>query len=188
VWEEGRHVVYRLRGEGPPWERPAQDALAAGDRGRARAILEGGMAGPSAAPTPHGWKLLGEIRAQDGDTSDALAAYAEAARLDPADVEIPLAAGNLHLEARAWDRALEELARAAELAPRDPLVFHNLAVAYLSRARHRWRSGDREGSREDWLAARERAEAVVTFAPGDSDLGAILDQVARMGRAWGFMP
>jgi tetratricopeptide (TPR) repeat protein len=188
LWEQGRYVVYRLRVGSRFWEDPAREALAAGDFGRARAILEEGMAGDSAAPTPHGWKLLGEVRAVEGDTSAALAAYAEAARLDPGDVEIPLAAGNLHLEVRAWDRALEEFSLARDLAPRDPLVFHNLAVAHLYRARERWRSGARAAAREDWLAAREHADAVVKFAPGDPDLGRIREQVSRAGRSWGFEP
>jgi 4-amino-4-deoxy-L-arabinose transferase-like glycosyltransferase len=185
VWEEGRYVVYRLRGGGE-WEGLMEEARTAGDPARARAILEEIARGPGA--TPHGWKLLAEARAGTGDTLGALAAYEAAARLDSTDVEIPLAIGNLHLDREAWDAALAQFERAGYLAPRDPLVFHNLAVAHLYRARDRWQSGDRDGARRDWQAARDQAEAVVKFAPGDRELGAIFDQVARAGHAFGFTP
>jgi tetratricopeptide (TPR) repeat protein len=185
VWEDGHYVVYRLRG-GAAWEEPVRTALAAGARSSAQAILEEAMRGEGT--TPHGWKLLGGLRAEAGDTTGALAACEAAARLDSTDVEIPLAAGNLHLGRKSWDPALREFLRAQALSPRDPLIAHNLAVAYLYRARDRWRAGNREAARKDWDAARAHAEAVLKVAPGDADLGGIRDQVARAGRAFGFVP
>ena len=84
------------------------------------------------------------------------------------------------------DEAIARLHQAQKVAPRDPLVAHNLAVAYLYRAQSRYRAGEVELAREDWLVARRHAAVCAKSAPGDTRMIAIGEQVDRMGRRWGF--
>ncbi|MBD3162276.1 MAG: phospholipid carrier-dependent glycosyltransferase, partial [Candidatus Eisenbacteria bacterium] len=142
VWESGRHAVRVLEGW-PEWEDSVRAAVSRGDLVLARRILEE-RAGKG-DPPPRVWKRLGEIRSALGDVPSALDAYRRAARIDTADAELAFALSNLHLERGDWDAALDELDRARRLAPLDPLVPHNLAVAHLYRARHRFEAGDRAG-------------------------------------------
>ena len=179
-----KYKIYHLGG-GPAWEAAVNQALAAGDVDGARAILEREiLAGEAGA---RAWKTLGSIRVAAGDTVAAINALSHAMKRDTSDVEIPLTLSNLQLEMGDFDSALEQLEHAELLASRDPLIFHNKAVVYLSRARSRFKDGDLAAARVDWRAAHDQAGLAMKFAPGDPDMTEIAEQVDRMGRRWGFV-
>jgi predicted Zn-dependent protease len=183
AWSSGRFAIYRLRGSGG-WEDSARTALRQNDPRRALSLLERVTRGGDA--TPFAWKMLGEVRIALGDTLGAIEAYREATDLDSTDVESPLALSNLMIARAAYDTAIELLQRASQIAPEDPLIFHNLAVAHLYRAREHYRRGDRGRAQQDWEAAAGCASVCVTHAPGDPEIVRIAEQVQRMGTRWGF--
>jgi hypothetical protein len=182
-WASGKYAIYFLRGE-IGWQETAGMAIARGDLKGARTILE--EAARSGAETPFLYKQLADVCMQDRDTTAAMQAYREAARRDTTDAEPLLALGDMALQRGDWEGSLRELRAAQRIAPRAPIVFHNLAVTYLYRARDRIRSGDRDGGRADWLLARENAATCAKTSPGDSVMVQTLEQVDRMGRRWGF--
>jgi 4-amino-4-deoxy-L-arabinose transferase-like glycosyltransferase len=184
LWSRDRYAVLLLRDEGG-WEEEVRRAEAARDLARARDILER-HAGLGAG-TAHLWTKLGEVRAGLGDTTAAIAAYGEAARRDSTDIEILLALSNLQLAPRRWDAALANLERARRIAPREALVYHNLAVLRLYRAQARMRRGDSSSARAEWDAASAAAAVCARSAPGDPRMTGIRDQVERMGARWGFV-
>ncbi len=181
VWSRDRYAIFRLRGE-DSWETPVREALAAKDLVRARGLLENQTT--AGAGTSHVWKTLGEVRAGLGDTTAAIAAYEQAARRDSTDVEIRLMLSSLHVASRRWDEALAELERALRVSPREPLIYHNLAVLRLYRAQDRLRAGDRASARTEWDAARAAARFCARAAPSDQQMTGVLDQVERMGARW----
>jgi tetratricopeptide (TPR) repeat protein len=183
VWESGKYVIYLLEG-GPSWDEAVRNALEAGDLDGARSLIESEI--EKGETTPYMWKTLAEVRATLGDTLAAMDAYLQGARQDTSDVEIYLALSNLYLQQRGWDQALAQLELARRVAPNDPLIHHKLAVAYLYRARNRFRSGSLELAREDWVAAGDHAATAAKFAPGDPDMTGVVGQVERMGKRWGF--
>jgi hypothetical protein len=184
LWSEPPYSIYRLRGAFS-WENQVREAMAAGDVATARFRLESAVIAGDASP--YAWKLLGELRTATGDTLLAIEAYFESGRLDSIDVEVPLAVSNLRLAQKRWDDAIEHLLNAKELSARDPLILHNLAVAYLSRAQHRFREGGRDSARADWETAAAYARSTATVAAGDEELLEIVAQVERMGQRWGFL-
>jgi tetratricopeptide (TPR) repeat protein len=184
LWESGKYAVYYLEG-GPAWDALVQNAIAAGDLNGARSILE--SEAQKDETTPYMWKMLAELRVSLGDTLAAVDAYLEGARRDTSDVEIYLTLSNLYLKQRDWDQALAQLELARRIVRNDPLIHHNLAVAYLYRARSRIRLGNLELAREDWLASGNHAAIAAKFAPGDPEMTGVVGQVKRMGKRWGFV-
>ena len=182
-WYSGSLIVYRLTGEAA-WEEPAQSAIDRGDLKGAISAIEVTIRGGEA--TPFAWKTLAQLRFATADTVGAIEAYQEAALLNPNDAETLLALSSLFLARAEWDASIAELARARSLAPDDPLIFNNLAVAHLYRARDLVIKNLRDRALEDWKAAREYAAACVQKAPGDRNLAQIAEQVERMGERWGF--
>jgi hypothetical protein len=185
VWAGGRYAIYRLRG-GALWEDAVQEALQAGDASSARGILEDAVrAGES---SPYAWRMLGDARVASGDTAAAIVAFATAARADTADAELPLTIGVLSMKCGDYDEAIRQFTRASRLGPGDnPLVQHNLAVAYLSRARTRLRAGDAPGARRDWETALASARTCAKYAQGDPKMAGTLETVMRAGGRWGFV-
>lgn len=183
VWARDRYSILRLRGE-PGWEAPYRAAMAGNDLRGARGILERQAA--TGGASPHLWRALGEVSAGLGDTTAAIRAYGEAARSDSTDVETYLALSGLLMGARRYDEALSHLERALRHAPREILIYHNLAVLRLYRSQERLRGGDRAGARAEWEAAGAAARVAVRAAPGDPQMSGVMDQVERMGRRWGF--
>jgi len=185
VWQSGRHVVYRLKGEAG-WVGTVDSVLASGDWRSARDLLE--QVVHSEDNSPYAWKRLGALRVEAGDTAAAVEAYRQAARLDSCDVEVLLTLGNLFLDREQFDEAIAMFESALLPAPNDPLVFHNLGVAFLSRARARYRAGEKESAEQDWRKAKDQAAICSKFAPEDREMARIGEQVERMGRRWGFGP
>jgi 4-amino-4-deoxy-L-arabinose transferase-like glycosyltransferase len=182
-WSSGKYTIYFLRGENS-WLGAVEEAMAKKDFAGARSVLEG--VAKAGGGTPYLYKQLAEARLQMGDTTAAMQAYREVARRDTTDVDPYLALGDYALGRGDLNGSLRELEAARRIAPRAPIVFHNLAVTYLYRARERLRAGDRDGSRIDWQLAKESAAFCAKTAPGDSAMVRVLDQVLRMGRRWGF--
>lgn len=185
VWASGRYAIYRLRGAAP-WEEAVRGALASGDAPEARRILEDAIrAGEN---SPYAWRMLGDARVASGDTATAIAAFGSAAHADTADAELPLTIGVLSMNRGDYDEAIQQFSRAARLGPRDnPLVQHDLAVAFLSRARVRLKAGDATGARSDWETALVSARVCAKFAQGDPQMAGTLDTVMRAGGRWGFV-
>jgi 4-amino-4-deoxy-L-arabinose transferase-like glycosyltransferase len=182
VWARDAYTIYRLRGLG--WDEPLQQALAKGDRGAARAILEG--AARAGDDSPILWQTLAEIRISMGDSTGAMEAYERATRSDPNLVEPVLAMAGIALAQRDLERVGHLLDRALALAPRDPIVHHNIAIAGLYRAQRSIKAGDRRTAQAEWEKAREAARLCATIAPGDPKMTGTLEQVERMGARWGM--
>lgn len=182
VWSRDAYTIYRLRG--PDWDEPLRAALAKGDRGAARAILEEAARGGDDSPVL--WQTLGDLCVSMGDSTGATEAYEQATRSDPDLVEPILAMASIALARRDLERADHLLNRALTLAPRDPIVHQNVAIAGLYRAQRSLKAGDRRAAQAEWERAREAARLCATIAPGDPEMTGTLDQVERMGARWGL--
>lgn len=96
-------------------------ARRAGDRGRARALLE-----QAVAMDGHDIEALRELASvalEEGDVQRALAASVEAYRENPGDAGLVCNVGVCHLAVGDVDRAREYIDLAWQLEPKDPIVL-----------------------------------------------------------------
>lgn len=183
VWSSGRYTILRIPGD--EWEERADALRAQGDLLGARRVIEERLATGGGAL--HAMKRLAEICSEMGDAAAARSVYRRALDLHPDDMEILLGAAILAIDTGRWDEALESLQQALSVAPGNPLVNYNMAVARLYRARDSIRRGQIEAARSEWMEARRAAATSVRFAPRDPSMAEIADQVERMGARWGFI-
>ncbi|MCC7411857.1 MAG: tetratricopeptide repeat protein [Gammaproteobacteria bacterium] len=82
------------------------------------------------------WFLLGASRHRLGDIEAALAAFASATRLAPADIRARTAAGAILADAGRVPEALAQFEAALVIRPGDPRLLTNTAIALESLGRH----------------------------------------------------
>jgi tetratricopeptide (TPR) repeat protein len=83
----------------------------------------------------HAWQALGRVE-ESSDPQQALAAYSEAAKLDPKDPEPHLAAAELLLGQKNWDAAAKEFQTAVELRPTSQDALSGLINSYLAEKKY----------------------------------------------------
>lgn len=91
---------------------------------------------------PHLFARMGAIYDVLGQPEDALLAFQEAVRQDPADVEARMTLGSLLLGTKQYEAGVGELEEAARLAPQHIGVRVMLAAGYIEQ--QRWREAERE--------------------------------------------
>lgn len=123
-------------------------------------------------PSPHGrwWYHVARMKARDGDTDGALAAFDRAIALSAEYVPARWRRGQLLLDRGDLDGAEAAFHVAANLAPSDPAGPVGLARVYLARGQHQ--------------AAADALDAVIAHAPAERYLYQLLAAAYRgLGRA-----
>ncbi|MBU0702483.1 MAG: tetratricopeptide repeat protein, partial [Chloroflexi bacterium] len=98
----------------------------------------------------------GDVRAANTERTGAVAAYREAARLQPDDAEPYFRLARLYLDWGRTDDALNALAEAERLGAEGDERVERLHVAIHT-------------ARADWVAVIEHAQRLLALAPADSD-------------------
>jgi tetratricopeptide (TPR) repeat protein len=163
-------------GHGPLAESTAIRALAAaGDAKSARRRAARLAADPSAQDLAGTQAQLAEAAARLGDPAAAIAAMREAVRRAPGVARIRTSFGNLYEASGRWPEAVAEYREALRLAPVDPRLANQLAMALAL-------SGERSNLQE----ALTLAEAGLALRPDYMTrallLGTRADALYRLGR------
>ena len=147
-------------------DRLAKEAMRQGEEERALPLFERAV---TKAPTARLWQWKGLLERSIDEHEAALASFAEAAKLDPADVSI--AHGRARVAMEAGVDAVELYRQARALAPQNGQILIGLAAAMAARG-----EGERaveelqkavEGS-PMWLAGHEQlAQFVATVGRPD---------------------
>lgn len=108
------------------WGELADDLVALGRIGEARSYLRRAFA---ATPDAFLLKMLGRAARLEGDVEDAERCFRQAAQLDPRDAFAHVHLGQLAMQRRQFEAALDELKNALRLDPRHYQAAYNLALS-----------------------------------------------------------
>lgn len=104
------------------------------------------------------WMALGEAYSELGDKEKALAAFANAANIDPGDNDVYFKMGILFFEQGHFKEALQHFKQAAKLNPAAADTWYNLALCY--------------DSLEQCTDALSSAKKAVELSPNNEEYGA----------------
>jgi Flp pilus assembly protein TadD len=119
------------------YQRQAEGYLEIGLPQRALEVLS--RLGDRVLRSPHALYLRGEALRTLGRYHEALEPLGQAAKAAPENIHVQMALGWCHKRTDQLDLAIQDLERALDVEPTDPLVHYNLAC-YLSLAGQRRRA------------------------------------------------